>query len=68
MITGAFVYDPTGSSARSSCSRRATFPSDLLVEPDDVPLDGLLDAAIGLHEGELAGEGDDRSRATEGAA
>ena len=26
----------------------------MLVEADDVPLDGLLDAAIGLHEGRLA--------------
>jgi hypothetical protein len=29
-------------------------PNDLLVEADDVPLDGLLDAAIKLGDGDLA--------------
>ena len=29
-------------------------PNDLLVEQEDYPLNRLLDAAIGLHEGELA--------------
>jgi hypothetical protein len=29
-------------------------PLDVLVEADDVPLDGLLGAAVDLHEGRLA--------------
>ena len=61
VITGAFVYDARRlPRARSSCSRPATVPLDVLVEADDVPLDGLLDAALGLHEGTPRGQGDDR--------
>ena len=30
------------------------FPTDLLIEPDDVSLDGLFDALVGLHDGALA--------------
>ena len=29
-------------------------PNDLLVEQEDYPLNRLLDAAVGLHEGDLA--------------
>ena len=31
------------------------FPVDLLIEAEDVPLDGISDALVGLAEGRLAG-------------
>jgi (R,R)-butanediol dehydrogenase/meso-butanediol dehydrogenase/diacetyl reductase len=53
-ITGAFVYDADGFPRALALLASGRVPLDLLVEPDDVPLDGLLDAAVGLHEGRLA--------------
>ena len=53
-ITGAFVYDEDGFERALDLLASGRLPNDLLVEADDVPLDGLLDAAIGLHEGDLA--------------
>jgi len=53
-ITGAFVYDADGFPRALELLASGRVPLDLLVEPDDVPLDGLLDAAVGLHEGRLA--------------
>ncbi len=61
MITGAFVYDHDGFPRALELLASGRVPLDVLVEADDVPLDGLLDAAIGLHEGTARGEGDDRS-------
>lgn len=54
VITGAFVYDHDGFPQALDLLASGKVPLDVLVEPDDVPLTGLLDAAIGLHEGELA--------------
>jgi 2-desacetyl-2-hydroxyethyl bacteriochlorophyllide A dehydrogenase len=53
-ITGSFVYDADGFPRALELLASGKVPLDLLVEPDDVPLDGLLDAALGLHEGRLA--------------
>lgn len=53
-ITGAFVYDADGFPRALELLASGRVPLDVLVEPDDVPLDGLLDAAVGLHEGRLA--------------
>lgn len=53
-ITGSFVYDADGFPRALELLASGRVPLDLLVEPDDVPLDGLLDAALGLHEGRLA--------------
>jgi (R,R)-butanediol dehydrogenase/meso-butanediol dehydrogenase/diacetyl reductase len=53
-ITGAFVYDDDGFERALELLGSGRLPNDLLVETDDVPLDRLLDAAIGLHEGDLA--------------
>ena len=53
-ITGAFVYDHDGWARALELLASGTMPNDLLVEQDDYPLNRLLDAAIGLHEGELA--------------
>jgi (R,R)-butanediol dehydrogenase/meso-butanediol dehydrogenase/diacetyl reductase len=54
VITGAFVYDHDGFPRALELLASGTVPLDVLVESEDVPLDGLLDAAIGLHEGRLA--------------
>ncbi|MFM8237940.1 MAG: zinc-binding dehydrogenase [Actinomycetota bacterium] len=53
-ITGAFVYDDDGFERALELLASGRLPNDLLVEAEDFPLDRLLDAAIGLHEGELA--------------
>jgi threonine dehydrogenase-like Zn-dependent dehydrogenase len=54
VITGAFVYDEGGFDDALALLASPGFPTDLLIEPDDVPLEGLVDAIQGLHEGELA--------------
>jgi (R,R)-butanediol dehydrogenase/meso-butanediol dehydrogenase/diacetyl reductase len=54
VITGAYVYDHDGFPRALELLASGKMPNDLLVEPDDYPLNRLLDAAIGLHEGELA--------------
>jgi threonine dehydrogenase-like Zn-dependent dehydrogenase len=51
MITGSFVYDFDGFPRALELLASGKLPLDLLVEPDDVPLDGLLDAAIQLGDG-----------------
>ncbi len=53
MITGAFCYDTGGFEAALELLARADFPTDLLVERDDVGLDGLLGAIEGLSAGEI---------------
>jgi (R,R)-butanediol dehydrogenase/meso-butanediol dehydrogenase/diacetyl reductase len=53
-ITGAFVYDADGFPRALELLASGRVPLDVLVEADDVPLDGLLDAAVDLHEGRLA--------------
>ncbi|MGH8977403.1 MAG: zinc-dependent alcohol dehydrogenase [Acidimicrobiia bacterium] len=54
VITGAFVYDHDGFPRALELLASGAVPLDVLVEAQDVSLDGLLDAAIGLHEGRLA--------------
>ena len=54
VITGAFVYDDDGFPRALELLASGKVPLDVLVEAEDVPLDGLLDAALGLHEGTLA--------------
>ncbi|GMU79836.1 MAG: alcohol dehydrogenase [Acidimicrobiia bacterium] len=55
-ITGAFVYDADGFERALELLARPEFPSDVLIEPGDVPLAGMLDAIRGLHDGALAGK------------
>ena len=55
-ITGSFVYDADGFERALELLAMPNFPSDLLIEPVDVPLSGVLDAVRGLHDGELAGK------------
>jgi len=52
-ITGAFTYDADGFEAALALLAAPGFPTDLLVEPDDVGLDGLLDAIERLGAGEV---------------
>jgi len=54
VITGAFVYDHDGFPRALELLASGRLPNDLLVEQEDYPLTRLLDAAVGLHEGDLA--------------
>jgi 2-desacetyl-2-hydroxyethyl bacteriochlorophyllide A dehydrogenase len=54
VITGAFVYDDDGFDRALELLASPDFPTDALIEPDDVPLDDLVEAIQGLHEGDLA--------------
>lgn len=55
-ITGSFVYDADGFERALELLARPDFPSDVLIEPGDVPLGGVLDALRGLEAGDLAGK------------
>jgi (R,R)-butanediol dehydrogenase/meso-butanediol dehydrogenase/diacetyl reductase len=55
-ITGAYIYDTGGFDAALELLASGAVPADLLIEPDDVPLDGLLDALEDLARGERAGK------------
>ncbi len=54
VITGAFIYDADGFDRALELLADPGFPSDTLIEPDDVPLDEILEAITGLHDGDLA--------------
>jgi L-iditol 2-dehydrogenase len=56
VITGAYNYDRRGFAAALSLLESGSVPVDLLIEPDDVPLSGLLDAMKRLASGELPGK------------
>jgi 2-desacetyl-2-hydroxyethyl bacteriochlorophyllide A dehydrogenase len=55
-ITGAFVYDESGFEAALDLLASGAFDVDRLIEPSDVPLDGVGDALIGLASGRVAGK------------
>ena len=54
VITGAFVYDHDGFERALELLADPAFPTDTLIEADDVPLDGILEAIQQLGSGELA--------------
>jgi (R,R)-butanediol dehydrogenase/meso-butanediol dehydrogenase/diacetyl reductase len=54
VITGSFVYDADGFDRSLELLATPDFPTDILIEADDVPLDDILQAIQGLHDGELA--------------
>jgi (R,R)-butanediol dehydrogenase/meso-butanediol dehydrogenase/diacetyl reductase len=56
IITGAFTYDRDGFDRALDLLRSGAMPVDALVEPDPVPLSGVLDAMRGLADGRLAGK------------
>jgi L-iditol 2-dehydrogenase len=53
VITGAFVYDPDGFPRALELLASPDFPTDLLIEADDVNLEGLSDAVERLVTGDL---------------
>jgi L-iditol 2-dehydrogenase len=53
VITGAFVYDPDGFPRALELLASPDFPTQVLIESDDVPLEGLYDAVERLVSGEL---------------
>jgi 2-desacetyl-2-hydroxyethyl bacteriochlorophyllide A dehydrogenase len=56
VITGAFTYDHGGFEVALQLLASGTLPVEALLEPDAVPLTGLLDAMRGLADGRLAGK------------
>jgi threonine dehydrogenase-like Zn-dependent dehydrogenase len=56
VVTGAFTYDQGGFERALDLLTAGALPVDDLIEPEDVGLDGLLDAMHGLAEGRLAGK------------
>jgi 2-desacetyl-2-hydroxyethyl bacteriochlorophyllide A dehydrogenase len=56
VITGAYNYDAGGFARALALLGSGRLPVDLLIEPDDVPLTGLLDAMHKLANAELAGK------------
>ena len=54
VITGAFCYDADGFDRSLSLLASGTLPLRELIEPDDVPLSGALDAMRSLVSGKLA--------------
>ncbi len=56
VITGAFTYDHDGFEQALGLLASGALPVEDLLEPDAVPLDGVLDAMRDLAEGRLAGK------------
>jgi 2-desacetyl-2-hydroxyethyl bacteriochlorophyllide A dehydrogenase len=56
IVTGANTYDHDGFERALELLASGRLPVDALVEPDLVPLDGLLEAMHGLADGRLAGK------------
>jgi L-iditol 2-dehydrogenase len=56
LITGAFVYDPDGFPRALELLASPHFPTDVLIESNDVPLERLPDAVGRLVSGELPGK------------
>ena len=53
-VCGSFVYDAGGFEQALELLAADGFPVDRLIAPDDVPLDGLLDAMVDLASGRIA--------------
>jgi len=55
-VVGSFVYDEGGFGDALALLADPSFPTDLLIEAGDVPLEGISDALAGLAEGRFAGK------------
>jgi threonine dehydrogenase-like Zn-dependent dehydrogenase len=55
-VVGSFVYDQGGFEHALELLADERFPTDLLIESEDVPLDRLSDALAGLAAGRFAGK------------
>jgi threonine dehydrogenase-like Zn-dependent dehydrogenase len=56
IVTGSFTYDQGGFDEALGLLASGALPVDALLEPDEVGLDGLLDAMRDLSEGRRAGK------------
>ena len=56
VITGSFTYDQGGFDEALDLLASGRLPIDELIEPEVVPLDGVLEAMQGLADGRLAGK------------
>ena len=56
VLTGAYCYDEDGIEAALELLASGRLPADELIEPEDVPLEGMLEAAERCAAGELAGK------------
>ena len=56
-VTGSFVYDADGFERALEMLGSGRLPVDVLIDPDDVSLDGLGEAMQSLAEGRIAGQG-----------
>src|ERR1700722_3040490 len=55
-VTGSFVYDLGGTERALELLASGAIPNDLLIDPDDVPLNGVTDALEALATGRIAGK------------
>ncbi len=55
-VCGSFVYDADGFEKALDLLASGTLPTDVLIEPEDYPLDRLALALEGLASGQLAGK------------
>jgi (R,R)-butanediol dehydrogenase/meso-butanediol dehydrogenase/diacetyl reductase len=56
VVSGSFVYDAGGFERALELLASGRLPVDVLIDPDDVPLDGLGEAMVGLAAGRIAGK------------
>lgn len=56
LITGSFVYDAGGFDTALDLLASGAIPTARLIDPQDVPLSGLLDAMVALAAGDIAGK------------
>ena len=56
VMTGAYCYDENGIALALELLATGRLPTELLIEPEDVPLEGMLEAVERSHAGELAGK------------
>ncbi len=56
VVTGAYEYDPDGLSVALDLIASGALPMDVLLEPDPVGLDDILDTMGRLRSGEVAGK------------
>ncbi|HEY2213724.1 MAG TPA: zinc-binding dehydrogenase [Acidimicrobiales bacterium] len=55
-VTGSFVYDAGGFEHALKLLASDSFPSELLIDPVDVPLHQIADTLIALASGRIAGK------------
>jgi threonine dehydrogenase-like Zn-dependent dehydrogenase len=55
-VTGSFVYDLGGFEQALELLASESFPNDLLIDPTDVPLNGVAEALEALASGRIAGK------------